>query len=87
MRVVQTLPGHQWKVIKSLIGDAPIFFDTPLAITPSGEFQLCVTRVSATVGGEKTSAKAIKMIENSRQMNFTGELPVMKTRRMKRLVR
>ncbi len=87
MRVVETLPGHQRKVAQSLIGDAPIFFDTPLAITPGGEFQLCVTRVSATIGGEKKSVKAIKMAKNGKQMNFVNELPVMAARRMKRLVR
>jgi len=86
MRVVQRLPKFQQEVVQGLIS-VPVFFDTPLAITPSGEFQLCVTRVSATIGGEKTSAKAIKMIENGRQMNFTGELPVMEPQRMKRLVR
>lgn len=84
MRVVQTLPGHQRRVIKSLIS-VPIFFDTPLAITPGGEFQPCVTRVAATVEGEKKSAKAIKMA--SKQMNFVNELPVMSKQRMKRLVR
>ncbi len=87
MRVVQTLPKFQREVAQRLIGDAPIFFDTPIAITPGGEFQLCVTRVSATIGGEKKSAKAIKMVTDGRQMNFTGELPVMASQRMKRLVR
>lgn len=87
MRVVQTLPGHQRKVAESLIGDAPIFFDTSLAITPDGSFQLCVTRVAATVEGEKKSAKAIKMATAGRQMNFVDELPVMSKQRMKRLVR